>query len=207
MSDGGSGDGRRQTKIERVVERYDLTGLETELAVRWTAPPAERESLRDLAAYVNERILAAALAEAGVDVLPGEVENYLRLLRDDDVSAGRRTEARSSLEQAGVYVERVETDFVSHQAVHTYLTERAGVEFEGATTAERLERTRDAIARLEGRVQTVAERNIEQLAAADHLAVGDVSVLSSLDVVCGDCGERYDFDALLERGGCACGAE
>lgn len=195
----------RRTKIERVIDEYDLEGLETELAARWSAPAGERDSLRDLARYVNERILAAALERAGVDVVAGEVENYYRLLTDEDVSAGRREEARTTLDQQGVDVDALERDFVSHQAVHTFLTDRAGITYEGTTTSERLENARDALARLEGRVQSVAERNVDQLASAGHLDVGDVGVLVSLDVVCNDCGQRYDVGTLLEAGGCDCG--
>jgi hypothetical protein len=206
MADADAEENRRPTKIERVMDRYELSGLQAELVARWTAPQGERDSLRDLAQFVNERLLAVALEEAGHEALPGEVENYYRLLRDDDVSAGRRMEARSSLEQAGIDVERLESDFVSHQAVHTYLTDRAGVEFEGVSTEERLSRTRGALARLEGRLRSVAERNLDQLEGADHLDVGDVNVLVSLDVVCTGCGERYDFETLLDQGGCACGA-
>lgn len=204
MADSDADGSGRLTKIERIIYRYDLEGLGAELAARWTASLEERDSLRDLAAYVNERVLASALESAGVDALPGEVENYYRLLRGEGVSAGRRTEARSSLAQAGIDVDELTGDFVSHQAVHTYLTRRAGVDYERPSTGERLDRTRVAIERLQGRAQSVAERNLEQLANAGHIDVGDVSVLVSLDVVCSECGERYDVETILERGGCGC---
>ena len=207
MADGQGETAERTTKVERVVDEYDLQGVEVELAERWTAPAAERDSLRDLAADVNQRMLAAALADAGVDVLEGELENYYRLLTDGDVSAGRRTEARSRLAHEGVAVDELEADFVSHQAIHTYLTERAGVSFEGASTDERIERTRESLERLQGRVESVAANNLERLAAAGDLDIGEVSVLLSLDVVCNDCGRRYDLAELLEAGGCECGAD
>jgi hypothetical protein len=204
MADAEGETTERTTKVERVIEEYHLHGLAAELAERWTAPSAERDSLRELARYVNRRILEAALAEAGVDVLEGELENYYRLLTDDDVSAGRRTEARSRLEHDGVDVDAVEGDFVSHQAIHTFLTERAGVSFEGASSEERIERTRESLERLQGRVETVAENNLDRLAGTEDLDIGDVSVLLSLDVVCNDCGQRYDLAELLEVGGCEC---
>lgn len=204
MADAEESGGARQTKVERLVEEYDLPELEGELQARWSAPDGERDSLRDLARYVNLVIFEAALDRAGVDAIAGEVENYYRLLADEEVSAGRRAEARSTLEQHDIDVSALETDFVSHQAVHTFLTERAGLSYEGTSSADRLENTREAMARLEGRVQSVAERNVEELASADHLDVGDVSVLVSLDVVCNDCGERYDFETLVEAGGCEC---
>lgn len=204
MTDAEESGGAQQMKVEHVMKEYDLPELKAELEARWSAPDGERDSLRDLARYVNEGILEAALDRAGVNAIAGEVENYYRLLADEEVSAGRRAEARSTLEQHDIDVNAVEKDFVSHQAVHTFLTERAGVSYEGISAADRLRNAREAMARLEGRVQSVAERNVEELAGADHLEVGNVSVLVSLDVVCNDCGERYDFEALLEAGGFDC---
>lgn len=198
-----TGAGRR-TKVERIIDRYELPALERALVERWTASGEERSSLRELAREVNVRVLEAALAEASVDTLDGEVENYYRLLTDDDVSAGRRTEARARVERTGVDVDQLERDFVSHQAVHTFLTERAGVSYEGASREERLERTRESLQRLRGRVETVADNNLERLAEAGDLDVGDVSVLLSVTAVCNDCSHQYDLDTLLQEGQCDC---
>jgi hypothetical protein len=197
----------RRTKLERIIDRYEMPELETTLVERWTASGEERSSLRELARDVNVGLLEAALAEAGVDTLDGEVQNYYRLLADDDVSAGRRTEARSRIDRAGVDVDQLERDFVSHQAVHTFLTERAGVSYEGASREERIARTRDSLQRLRGRVETVADNNVERLAEAGDLDVGDVSVLLSVTAVCNDCGRQYDLDTLLEEGQCACAGD
>jgi hypothetical protein len=204
IDDGGSG---RRTKVERIIDRYEVPELETTLVERWTATGEERSSLRELARDVNVGLLEAALAEAGVDTLDGEVQNYYRLLADDDVSAGRRTEARSRIDRAGVDVDQLERDFVSHQAVHTFLTERAGVSYEGAPREGRIERTRQSLQRLRGRVETVADNNLVRLAEAGDLDVGDVSVLLSVTAVCNDCGRQYDLDTLLDEGQCACAGD
>ena len=49
---------------------------------RWTRED-DRGSLRELADWLNERLLEAPLSEAGVQTVDGEVTNYYRLLTDD----------------------------------------------------------------------------------------------------------------------------
>lgn len=48
--------------VARVLERYDVPGLGDELVQRWTAEGTERASLRELARFTNERLVAAAMA-------------------------------------------------------------------------------------------------------------------------------------------------
>lgn len=195
---------RRRTKVERVVDEYDLDGLAADLAARWTGTGDERASLRELADDVNERILAAALSQAAVDVLDGEVSNMYRLLTADDVPARERTEARARLEREGLDVEDLRSDFVSHQAVHTFLTERQNVTYEGADSEERIDNARTTLRRLEGRIESVTENTIERLRATEDLDVGDIGAFVSLQVVCNDCGRQYDVETLLEDRTCGC---
>lgn len=204
MVESGGDTGGRRTKIERVAEEHGLDDVEAELAERWTAADGERKSLRELAHSFNERLLAAALEEADVETFDGDVSNIYRLLTDDDVTAGQRTETRARLERQGIDLASLESDFVSHQAVHTYLTDRRNLSLPTLTDQERLENSRETLRKLRGRVESVATNDLERLAEVDVLDVGDVSVLLSLDVVCNDCGERYDFEELLEEGGCGC---
>ena len=206
MADGGSESTPRRSKVERVVEKWDLEDLPAELARRWTSEGEERHSLRELARYFNERVLQAALAESRVDVLDGEVSNIYRLLTDDDVSAGQRTETRSRLEREGLELAELEADFVSHQAIHTFLTDRQNVSLPTESDEMRLDKSRETLQKLRGRVESVAINEIERLTDSGALTAGDVSVLLSLDIVCNDCGERYDFEELLDEGGCRCGS-
>jgi hypothetical protein len=203
-----AGEGRsRRTKVERIIDEYDLEGLGTTLVDRWTGESDERWSLRDLADDVNQRLLEAALRDAGEQPLEGEVENYYRLLREDDVSAGARTEARGALERTGIDVEALQSDFVSHQAVHTYLTDRQEVSFESASDEERLESARATVRRLQNRTETVSENTIGGLRDAGILDLDEFAVITDLGVVCDACGTRYDLDSLLEQGGCECQQE
>lgn len=204
MGDGAGGPSGRRTKVERVIDAYDLSNMEAELVSRWTAPDETRESLRELADFFNESLLEATLQEENVDVLDGEFGTLYRLLTDDEVSAGRRTETRSRLEHEGVDVEALESDFVSHQAIHTYLTERQNIEFDETTDGDRVEKARSTVRKLVGRVESVTENTIDRLAATDNVTVGHAEVILSLDVVCNECGTRRDFETFLDRGACDC---
>ncbi|MFC7007207.1 rod-determining factor RdfA [Halalkalicoccus salilacus] len=122
----GSNPADRGGKVGRVIREYGLDGLGTELEIRWTGKGGDQYSLRALADRFNQRVLEAALEDAGVRSLEGDVENRYRLLTDDDVSAGMHQQARRELERAGVDVDALESDFVSHQSIYTYLTDHRG---------------------------------------------------------------------------------
>jgi hypothetical protein len=67
------------------------------------------------------------MSEAGLNPLDGEAANTYRLLTSDDVTSGERTKVERHLNRAGIDVEQLRSDLVSHQAVHTYLTKHRGV--------------------------------------------------------------------------------
>jgi hypothetical protein len=202
MGDSESTPGPRG-KVERVIETYGLEGLGDELERRWTGAAGERESLRSLADRFNRAVLRSALDEAGTSPLDGEVENTYRLLRDDDVSPGMRTEVRRQLEREGLDLDEVESDFVSHQAVHTYLRDHRGAELE-TEDQSRVEKEAQTIRRLQGRVSVVTESGLSRLSSAGDVTIGDFDVLTDVQVYCGDCGSQYEAVELIERGGCDC---
>lgn len=199
-----SGDGP-QTKVGRLIEEYGL-GAEYggRLEAAWTDDGAERKSLRDLAEEFNRRLLAASMDRGDVSTLDGEVDNLFRLLTDDDVTAGTRTEARSRLERNGVDVEQLERDFVTYQAIRSYLQNERGAEYERASEGDRLERTAESIERLRSRLTSVCESNLNQLRETDRITLDEFRLFVSADVLCEECGSQYSIGELLERGGCDC---
>jgi hypothetical protein len=120
------------------------------------------------------------------------------------VSAGVRTQQRRRLERLGIDVDTLESEFVSHQAVHTYLTEGLGLSTSSPDEGDRVERTERRLNKLRGRTAAVAESSLADLAAADALTVGDLECSVDLRVFCTDCNRGYELTALLDRGGCAC---
>jgi hypothetical protein len=206
---GESGDataGRDETrsKVGRLIAEYDLDGIAEELERRWLGVGGERESLRDLADYFNRRLLEMALADADVQTLAGEVENTYRLLTDGDVSAGMRTEVRNRLTENGLDVDRLERQFVSHQAVHTYLTEYRDVSLPSRDDTDQVEKGRETIQRLENRVVAVVQRTLDNLRNTDRITLGAFDVLVDIRVACRDCGSVRSVSELLTDGGCDC---
>ena len=197
-------DGRgRPSKVARVIDEDDLPGLGAELEALWTAAGDERHSLRDLAALTNRRLLAADLEAAGHHSLAGEAANLHRLLTDEDVGAADRTRARRRLEREGVDVEALEADFVSYQAVRTYLQGVRDAEYEQAS--DPVASAESTIRRLRGRLATVTESKLAGASETAALPLGDFDVTVSVRVACRDCGEQTDVARLLDAGGCRCG--
>jgi len=202
-SEGTSGRGR-PSKVVRLLDEYGLSGLGDELERRWTAAE-NRSSLRELARLFNERLLEAALRQADSQPLDGEAENLYRLLTADDVSSADRTRARRQLDRAGVDSEQLETDFVTYQAIRTYLKSHRNAEYTPDTT-DPLERETNNLQQLRGRTVSVTEGKLRQLVDSDALDLGEFRTIVDIQVVCEDCNTQYDVVALLERGGCDCTA-
>jgi hypothetical protein len=196
------------SKVARLIDEYHL-GEEfgQRLENLWTADDGERESLRALADRFNKRLLEAAMADTGLSVVDGEVDNLYRLLTGDDVSSGNRTEARERLRRNGVDIAQLESDFVTYQAIRSYLKEVRGAEYERDSETTRVETVLQTIQRLESRTRSVAEKSLRQLADADHISLGTFRVFIDISVLCEDCDTQYDIVELLRKGSCDCQSE
>lgn len=199
----GSDPSGRRFKVGRLIEEYDLQPLGSELEQRWTAEANERSSLRDLATHLNRQVLGAAMTDAGMKPLDGEVKNVYRLLTDEEVIDGDRTRIRRRLERNGIDVSTLRDDFVTYQAVRTYLQDHRNAEY---TRPER-DRTANSvelIQRLRGRIATVTTGNLDRLRNADEITLGEYRTLVDVTIICEDCNTQADVADLLVRGGCAC---
>lgn len=198
-------DARPSSKVARLINEYGLeTSFGEELEMRWTSEGNDRLSLRALADLFNRQLLETVIDDTGMTGVEGEVENLYRLLADDDVSSGMRTEAQSRLERNGVNVDQLERDFVTYQAIRSYLTEFRGAEYKGTTDADRIETATTTIQRLRSRLRSVVEGNLNQLRTTNRLTLGDFRLLIDIDVLCEDCDAQYSVFDLLSRGGCDC---
>lgn len=191
-------------KLGRIGDRYDLSTIDKRLVEQWTADGEERSSLRELSRSVNETLLRSAMEEADVAYRPGEVESTFETLTDDDVSSGVRTETRRELSSDGVPVDDVEADFVSHQTVHSHLTDCLDVSRESASRTEQLRKDRERIQALTNRTATVCEDTLDRLERTEAIELGSFAVFTSATVLCEDCGSQYAIDELLDRGSCDC---
>jgi len=200
------GDGTPSNKVARLIETYEVDdALGDELETLWTADGPERRSLRDLADYFNQQLLEAALSSTDTGtIVDGEVANLYRLLTADDVSSGMRMEARTRLDRAGVDVEQLERDFVTYQAIRSYLKTYRDAEYESTSDEKTVENVLETIQRLRSRLQSVVEGGLTRLQSTDRLTLGEFRLFVDIDVLCEACGAQYGVVELLKRGGCDC---
>jgi hypothetical protein len=203
----GSAKQKSKSKLAKLLLKYDLPELGAELEARWTADPDERMSLRDLADYVNKEFLIATIDDP--TVLDEDIETYYQLLTGDDVSTGTRIQVKNQLAETSVDVEELLDDFVSRQAIHTYLTKErdAAYQRDQPDENERIEARIQAVQRLKSRVQQVTEAVITELESADILSTGTPHVSVFVRVDCHECGQEYSLTEFLKDGGCNCTTE
>jgi hypothetical protein len=126
-------DQTRSCKLDRIAAEYNLHRDAEQLKEYWTRDD-ERYSLRKLAVHFNHQILRAAMEQAGLNPLDGEVDNTYRLLTDQDVSQGMRTQARNRLQKQGTDVDQLQSDFVSYGTVRRHLKRCLSAEREPTDT-------------------------------------------------------------------------
>ena len=203
MEDTANSDGGSRYKVGKVIDRYSLDGMGTELESDWVGDSGESHSLRELADSFNKEVLRSALAGTEQQRFSGDLETIYHALTDEGVSRGERTRVQKTLERDGVDVEQVQQDFVTHQAIHTYLTKGRGVE-KDVETGDPIETARETINRLRGRLIAVAETTLSNLANTGALTLGSFDVFVDVTVHCTECGTHTNLFELLSDGGCEC---
>ncbi|MFU1779830.1 rod-determining factor RdfA [Haloarcula japonica] len=197
-------DGRPSSKVARLIDEYELDGLGAEMEARWTGDGEERMSLRDLAEFFNKRLLERALVDAGLSALESDVESTYENLTGDDISTGVRTDTVNRLERNGVDVDRLETDFITYQAIRSYLKEWRGAEYQGLSDDEKIEKDLESIQRLLTRTLSVTDQRIEKLRDTGRIDIEDFEVFLDAQVLCQSCGSQYAVAEFFDQGGCEC---
>jgi hypothetical protein len=190
-------------KIDRTAATYDLSDEAEQLGEYWTRDD-ERYSLRELAIHFNHQLLRAAMEQAGLNPLDGEVDNTYRLLTDEDVSQGMRTQARNRLQKQNIDVDQLQSDFVSYGTVRRHLKGCLGVERESPEVDDPAETGAQRIAALQNRTVAVTENTLSQLASVGELAAGDIDVFVDITVSCSECGVHASVREYIEGNGCDC---
>jgi hypothetical protein len=191
-------------KIDRTAATYNLSEEAERLGEYWTRDD-ERYSLRELAVHFNHQLLRAAMEQAGLNPLDGEIENTYRLLTDDEVSQGMRTQARNRLQKQDIDVDQLQSDFVSYGTVRRHLKRCLNAEREPTdTNDDPAETSAQRIAALQNRTVAVTENTLSQLASASELAAGDIDVFVDITVSCPECGMHATVREFIDSDGCHC---
>jgi hypothetical protein len=206
-SEEGESTGQQVGKVQRVLDKYGLEEAGEELERYWLGEGVDRRSLRDLADYLNRRILRGAMSEAGLNPLDGEAANTYRLLTSDDVTSGERTKVERHLNRAGIDVEQLRSDLVSHQAVHTYLTKHRGVSLSSESQTSQREKALDTIRRLNSRSKAVSEKTVDSLRNQNEVTIGTYRITIDARIVCRDCNTQYDLTEFIQTGHCNCAGD
>jgi len=204
MTRSSESDDTPRYKVGKVIERYSLDGLGDELEARWIGDRAGSASLRELAVYFNTQVLHSVLTESRLQQSSRDVETIYEVLTGNDVSRGERTRIEKTLERDGIDVDRLQQDFVSHQAIHTYLTNERGVQKPDEPT-DQIESGRQTINRLRSRLVAVAETTLSSLRDTGRLSLGTFDILVEVNVHCTDCQTHKSISELLSDRGCECG--
>lgn len=197
-----TGGSKPNSKVHRMIESYGLSGMGQRLEDAWLGSAGEQKSLRELASEFNQAVLEAALEKEGQETATYDIESIYETLTDEDVPRedGIRTERQ--LEREGISVDTLRGDFVSHQSIHTYLTEYIGIRRESQPTSK--EDRIDAIERLKGRLTAVAESTLDSLISSDKVSRREYTLIVEVSAVCEECGTDYSLVNLISRGGCDC---
>lgn len=193
-------------KVGRVADRYDFDVDDLRRRYRTDA------SLRDLETTVNKRILRTAIERAAGDVSVLEsndrsVDALYEILRgDDDAAPAERARVATRLEQAGVDVDAVTDDWVSHATIKTHLNDCLSMD----TSREASITPEEAISTVEwtrSRSERVVSETVKRLEKAGILEVAEPNVGVSVRITCEACGRSYTIQRLVDDGGCACGGQ
>lgn len=193
---------KHRTKVARLIDEYDLEGFGDELERLWTASGDERRSLRELAEILNKRVLKTSIERSDINTLSNDIDGiYLRLQGEKGTPADQ-TRTRRQLEREGVNVETVQSDFVTYQAVRSFLQEERNAEYE--PESEPVKRDKANIQQLRNRTKLVTETKLDGLENADQIELGSHQITVDINVYCEDCNRQFDVIDILDQGRCNC---
>jgi hypothetical protein len=194
---------QRRSKVERLIDECELNGLGDELVESWTAEGDERKSLRQLATEFNVALVDAALEREGVTHFDTDGRAIYEALADDDAERDRAT-VETRLDRSGIDVDSLERDFVTYQAIRSYVKDVRDAEYETASDAEHIEKQKNTIQRLISRATSVTEEKLTRLSDTGRIVLGDFRLIIDFQVYCRDCETQKTVASLLDDGGCEC---
>lgn len=193
---------RSQTKVAKLIAKYDLDGIGDTLERKWTASGEERRSLRELAEIFNKRILQSTIENAEITPLSGDIDGIYLRLRGDKGTSADQTRVKRRLEREGIDVDTLQSDFVSYQAIRSFLKEERNAEY--STNANPVERDKNNIQQLRNRTISITETKLDGLVKKDQIRLGSHEITVDINVFCEECDRQFDVIEILSQKGCEC---
>lgn len=185
-------------KVGRVKEKYELTGLDQELRRRREKNDA---TLHALASYLNERITAASLSAADIEIDAEPATVSAALQGSEDIELDRRDEIQE-LVAGGTDLEQLKRDYTSHETIRKHLKDHLGISTSQGSI-DSLEELQEALATYEQQYENAIVSALERANERGSLAGGDFRIYSTR-VECQECSSTYRLRELLSAGGCKC---
>lgn len=187
-------------KIGRVTTSYEISNVDTDLVYRWQNGTSVRQLTEDL----NKEVIASELDAANVGNIEWSRTPVYEMLRTDELSDAEEIEIRRELERAGIDVEKMAADLVSHQTVYRHLTNCLDASKDDEQNPdERRDQARNTVHALQQRTELVTKSTLETLQSAGVTDLSKIEVFIHLQIVCSECGASMDFETALNEG-CNC---
>lgn len=167
----------------------------------------ESYSLRELEAYFNTRLTKAAFTRSGAEIDLETAGSIYEVISADDPERLTEKKAQTKLDVHDVDVERLQNDFVSHHAIHSYLADVDGVDLSqpAKSGSDQKEELYQRLKKLVGRVSIVTESTLETATSARVLPYDEVpsNVRVTITADCPNCGRSQSVFQLLDYS-CSC---
>jgi hypothetical protein len=205
-------------KIDRLIERYDLTGIEDTLVRDWTQEDdQQRKSVRELTSWFNQKLVLIILDEYTGGMIPSDYtveEITIRLqARGSDASKYNDIPNREImdviqwLENNDVPVDDVIDEFVSYGTMYTYLKEIRGAVSPDSQSGQRSpeERQADVLEGIRTDLAKQPERinnRLRTLRTHNQLPETKPDIHVSVECNCPACGHAQSIADYIKQQGC-----
>jgi hypothetical protein len=195
----------KSCKVCRTARRNVLEDLDDDLLEH----RRDGASLRELADVVNGRVLTSSIEKAEAEIerpfgsmtLDEMVNHIYEVLQGDDTE--RRARVRTRLDQAGLDVNRIREDWVTHPTVRNHLRECLGIDTSRSADITREEAV-DTVEWAQTTCEHIVIQTLDRLQSAGHLSSDTYDVTVSVRLVCRECASKYEPRKLFRDDGCAC---
>ena len=189
-------------KIGRTIAEYELSDVNSRLASEWQ----DGKSVRRLTEEFNKEIVESVLTAVNVSRVEWSRTPVYEALHTDELNDAKVLEIQRELDHAGVDVDELSSDLVSHQTVYRHLKQcLEASKGDDQSPEERRQKAKDTVHALQQRTELVTESTLNTLQSAGITDFTEIDVIVNIQVVCNTCGRSMDFRSAI-HGGCDCNA-